>query len=169
MYGGGMYGGYGGMMSPYGGGLGPLSGLNQLLFGVQSVVFSLSQAVQIIGMNTAAIKNLLESATAMFDHAVATWHEMQVLERQALAGESEEDRKRRRRLRALRWAMVTAATYAGYRLLRAAFGGHKRQPKLPASSTGQRSMYPTSHSPYTAGSSYPASPYASSSGYSGYY
>ena len=107
--------GYGGMMMPAGG---PFSGLNQFLFGVQNVIFSLSQAVQIVGMNTQALHHLLESATAMFDHAVATWHEMRVLEATSRRHETEEMKKRRRRLRAVRWAVVTAVVYAGYKLIR---------------------------------------------------
>jgi len=141
LLGGGMmgYGGLGmlgspyGMMSPmYGGGYGggPLSGLNQMLFGAQQVIFSLAQAVQIVGMNSAALKQLMENALAMFEHAVATWHEVRALEREASRGEeSEEDRKRRRRLRAVRWTLVVASTYAGYRLLRRVFGYGQQQRK----------------------------------------
>lgn len=117
MYGDGMYGG--GMMSPYSMmSPGPLSGLNQFLFSVQSVIFSLGQAVQIIGMNTQGLKQLLESATAMFDHAVQTWQEMQSLEQKARHHETEEDRKRRSRLRAMRMALVAGISYLGYRLVR---------------------------------------------------
>lgn len=116
MYGGGgMYGGAYGGVGLHGG---PMSNLNQLLFGVQNVIFSLTQAVQIIGMNTEAVKKLLESGIAMFDHAVATWQEMKALEDASRESESEEDRKRRRRLRALRWALTTAVMYAGYSLVR---------------------------------------------------
>lgn len=79
--------------------------------------------LQIIGMNTQAIQQLLETATSMLDRAVKTYHEMRTLEAQSNALESEEDTKRRRRLRALRWTMVVAATYAGYKLMRMAFVG----------------------------------------------
>ena len=112
--------GYSGMMMPPSIG-GPFSGLNQFLFGVQNVIFSLGQAVQIVGMNTQALHHLLESATAMFDHAVATWHEMRFLEETNRRHETEEMKKRRRRLRAVRWAVVTAVVYAGYKLIRRAF------------------------------------------------
>jgi hypothetical protein len=117
--------GYGGVGAG-GGILGPLSSLNQFLFGVQAVVFSLGQAVQIVGMNASAIHQLLESATAMFDHAAATYRELRDLERKHQGGaehESDQDRKRRRRLQALRWALAAAASYAGYRLARRVVAG----------------------------------------------
>jgi hypothetical protein len=117
--------GYGGVGAG-GGILGPLSSLNQFLFGVQAVVFSLGQAVQIVGMNASAIHQLLESATAMFDHAAATYRELRDLERKHRGGEeheSDRDRKRRRRLQALRWALAAAASYAGYRLARRVLAG----------------------------------------------
>ena len=153
-YGGGMMMGspYYGMMPPMGG---PLSTLNQFLFGVQNVVFSLGQAVQIVGMNTQALRQTLESASAMFDHAIATWNEMQVIEAASRENESEEMKKRRRRLRALRWAMVVAVSYAGYRLLKRVFSSQKRRPPMqiegqPPSYTVQPgSTYrPSSHNSY---------------------
>jgi len=129
---------YYGMMPPMGG---PLSTLNQFLFGVQNVVFSLGQAVQIVGMNTQALRQTLESASAMFDHAIATWNEMQVIEAASRENESEEMKKRRRRLRALRWALVAAVSYAGYRLLRKVLLRKRRHPMriegLNRSYTGQ--------------------------------
>ena len=108
----------GGMM--YGG---TSSSLHQLLFGVQNVIFSLTQAVQIIGMNTEAVKSLLTHATTLIDHAVATWKEQahhlleQQQQRQNDAPESVDQRKRRRRLRAIRWALTTVGTYAAYKVL----------------------------------------------------
>ena len=142
MYGGGMMGGYGSM---YGGGMmygspmmtGPLSGLNQFLFSVQSVLFSLSQAVQIVGMNTHTLQQLLDSASTMLDHAAKTWHEMQEIEAQSRELESEEDKKRRRRLRALRWALVTAVTFGAYKLLRSVF--RKKQRPMIQQHRGQPS------------------------------
>jgi len=125
MYGGaGMYG-----MSPYYGGMpqmGPLSGLNQFLFGVQNVVFSLSQAVQILGMNTQALQQLLDTATTMLEQALAAYKEMRALEMMANDSESEEAKKKRRRLKALRWALVLAVTYGGYRVVRVAFQQKRR-------------------------------------------
>jgi hypothetical protein len=169
---GGMYGG-GGMGGMYGGGMGmgmlgspygmspmmggPLSGLNQFLFGIQNVISSLGQAVQIVGMNTHAVNQLLEAATAMFDHAVATWSEMRAIEAAASEFESEEDKKRRRRLRALRWAMVTAATYAGYKCIKWLFSSSRRRhhrPMLEGQSSTAMGGYPA---PYSG--SYGSSPY----------
>ena len=117
---GGMMGGAGLFGSPFygGGGIGPFSGLNQFLFGVQNVIFSLSQAVQILGMNTQALHQLLESGTQMVDHAIATWHEMQTLDQIQRSRETEEEKKRRRRLRAMRWALVLGVSYAGYKIVR---------------------------------------------------
>jgi hypothetical protein len=132
------FGGYCGGGTGYGGGfnyygqmppLGPMSSLNQFLFGVQNVIFSLSQAVQIIGMNTEAVKHLFESVSAMFDHATASWQEMRALEFQARDAETPEARKRRRRLRALRWALACAITYAGYSLIRKLLSSARRRSK----------------------------------------
>lgn len=120
-----------GMTPYYGGGMpqmGPLSGLNQFLFGVQNVIFSLSQAVQIVGMNTQAMQKLLETVTAMIENAMKTYTEMRALELAARDCESQEARKKRRRLKALRWAVVFAVTYTGYRLVRVAF--QPRKPRL---------------------------------------
>jgi hypothetical protein len=165
MYGGGMGMGMG-MGSPYGMSPmmgGPLSNLNQFLFGVQNVLSSLGQAVQIVGMNTQAVKQLLEAATGMFDHAVATWSEMRAIEAAASEFESEEHKKRRRRLRALRWAMVTAATYAGYKCIKWLFSSSRRRHQRPMLE-GQ---------PSTGGYSAPYRPYSSdpyaSSAHSGNY
>ena len=122
-----MYGGYGspyaspygGMFSPVGMGIsGPLSNLNQFLFGVQSLIFSLGQAVQIIGMNTQALKQLFESVTSLIDSALKSWNEMRILEVSSQLEESEEGRKKRRRLKAFRWAIVAATSYLGYRIVR---------------------------------------------------
>lgn len=108
--------GYGSPMlgSPLMGMGGPLISLNQFLYSVQNVIFSLSQAVQIVGMNAQGLKQLLESATAMFDHIIASLHELVEPQR----AESPDERKRRRRVRAMRWAFITALSYAGYKLLR---------------------------------------------------
>lgn len=141
--GGGMYGGmYGGGMyngMPVGGG--PMQHLNQFLFGVQNVIFSLSQAVHIIGMNTEAVQKLLVHVTAMFDHAVSTWSELQTLERQSRATESVADRKRRRRLRALRWALLVAGSYASYRVVHwliVLYRRGRRQQQLPSNYAAAR-------------------------------
>ena len=158
MYGGGMYGG--GMLSPYGMmSPGPLSGINQFLFSVQSVIFSLGQAVQIIGMNTQGLKQLIESAAAMFDHAVQTWHEMQSLEQQARHHETDEDRKRRARLRAMRMVFVAGISYLGYRLVRRILFPQRRsqRPAIVDGSYCQPNTYatpPQGLHPYGSGSGY---------------
>jgi hypothetical protein len=123
--GGGMYGGGSGMMlgGMYGGaaGGGPLSGLNQALYGFQSLILSLGQAVQIVGMNTAALQQLLESTCKMVDHAIHVYRDMRALEIASQHSELPEDKKRRRRLRALRWCIMLSVSYAGYKIIRMAF------------------------------------------------
>lgn len=149
LYGGGagMYGG--GLMSPYYGGImgGPLSGLNQLFFSIQSVIFSLGQAVQIIGMNAQGLRQLLESVTSMFDHAVETWHQMQTLEAQARRWETPEDRKRRARLRAMRMALVAGISYLGYRLVRRLLFPNTRRRQHAAIGYGQGTIMGGTPSP----------------------
>jgi hypothetical protein len=169
-------GGGGGMMgSPYYGGMmgGPLSGLNQMLFSVQSVIFSLGQAVQvchtslllrllyiptltiflshqIVGMNTQALHQLLDTATSMFDHALLTFQEMRALDARSLENESPEDQTKRRRLKALRWAIIMSIAYGGYRLIRRLLRRRQYQRQLsmyPAQQQQQQyssasSMYP---------------------------
>ncbi|KAL7579846.1 hypothetical protein ACA910_004858 [Epithemia clementina (nom. ined.)] len=118
-YGSSPYSSYSGMYTPMGMGVpGPLSSLNQFLFGVQSVIFSLGQAVQIIGMNTQALKQLFESVASMIDHAMVSWNEMRRLDASAQMEESDEEKKKRRRVKALRWTVVAATSYLGYRLAR---------------------------------------------------
>lgn len=187
MMGAGMYGGGAGIYGAGGMGMygtmaglgGPMSGLNHFLFGIQNVIFSLSQAVQIIGMNTEAVKHLLESATAMFDHAVARWQELRALEAAHRHTESPEARKRRRRLRALRWALVAGVTYAGYAFVRKLLqwsSGSSRQRRHRL--TMEAAATPTSPSTYHSyaplygsnSSDYPSagvsSPYGMGYGYS---
>jgi len=106
------------MMGGMGGGGPLLNSLNQFLFGVQAVIYSLSSAVQVIGMNTHALQQLVEALQQMIDHAVTTFREMRTLEASSSANETEEQKLRRRRLKALRWAFVLTATYASYRLMR---------------------------------------------------
>ena len=130
MYGGGYgTGGYGNMMYGGGGGGGPmLSGLNQFLFGVQNVIFSLSQAVQIVGMNTDAVQQLFAAGAALCTRAVTTWREMRAIEAAAhrttttAATETPDARRRRRRLRALRWMFVASVSWAGYQVIRKLMG-----------------------------------------------
>jgi hypothetical protein len=145
------------MMTGMGGGIfQPLTSLNQFLFGIQSVIFSLGQAVQIIGMNAQALKQLLESACAMFDHAVATWNEQL-------------DDPRRRRLRTIRWAMVTAATFAAFKLIRRTMSRRR----LPYDYSSHGGLHPAPYGPtssfYQGHPSYGAgSPYGNAYGPSAY-
>ena len=121
---GGMYGGlygnsmYGmGMMSPMMFG-GPFSGLYQVLFGVQNVIFSLGQAVQILGMNQQALQQALDSVSTMADHAIATFYELRALEAVEQKHETEDQKKRRRRLKAMRWALLMGTSWFAYKLFK---------------------------------------------------
>jgi hypothetical protein len=160
MYGGGgMYGG-GLMGGMYGGAGGPLSGLNQALYGFQSLILSLGQAVQIVGMNTAALQQLLESTSKMVDHAIHVYKEMRAVEMASQHSELPEDKKRRRRLRALRWCIMLGVSYAGYKIIRMAF--RKRTMRIEYG--GAQTQYPQRSSamvPYSQGysSNYNSSPY----------
>ena len=78
-------------------------------------------------MNTQAIQQLLDTASTMLDHAMKTYKEMRALEARNNELESEEDKKQRRRLRALRWMMIATVTYAGYRVIKLAFRRRKQR------------------------------------------
>ena len=158
-YGGGYgspYGSYGGMYSPMGmASPGPLSNLNQFLFGVQSVIFSLGQAVQIIGMNTQALKQLFDSVSSMVDHAISSWNEMRRLEAAAHMEESEEAKKERRRLRTIRLCIVSAASYLTYRIVRRLLRRGSSTARLHASGYGDGRHHPSlayGESPFPHGS-----------------
>ncbi len=122
----GYYGGAASMMapSPFMGmgmntmGLPYLSGLNQVVFNIQNIIFSISQAVQIVGANQQALQHAWESLNQMVDHAVATFHEMRALEAIERDCESEEERNRRKRLKALRYAFVFGGSWLAYKLIR---------------------------------------------------
>lgn len=133
MYGG-MYGGGLGMMSPMmmpppppmGG---PFSGIYQALYGLQNVVFSIGQMVHMIGMNQQQLQQAWESLNRMVEHAVKTFRELQRLEAQERRHDTEEDRQRRRRLKALRYALVFGGSYVAYKLVRNLLfrGGQRRR------------------------------------------
>jgi hypothetical protein len=89
-----------------------------VLFGVQNVVFSLSQAVQVLGMNQQAITQAFDSLTSMFDHAIAIFHELRALEALETEKENEEQKKRRTRLKAIRWALMMGSSWLVYKLMR---------------------------------------------------
>lgn len=124
------YGGYGmgGMMSPMMMMPGsPFSGLYQVLFGVQNVVFSLSQAIQVLGMNQQAIQQAFDSLVNMFDHAVATFHELRAIEAMQIEKETEEQKRRRRRLKAIRWAILMGGSWLVYKLIHRITTGKRRR------------------------------------------
>ena len=163
MYGGGMYGaGMYGMMSPMMMG-GPFSGVYQLLFGVQSVVMSLGQAVQLIGMNQQALQQALDAAWNLVDHSMATFHELRQLEATNSAKETPEQKQKRRRLKALRWALVMGTSWFVYKLLRRIFTSSRRK-RLGYHQQGRHN----NSNPYSTSSGYHYLPMTSS--YSpGYY
>ncbi len=97
---------------------GPFSGIYQVLFGVQNVVFSLTQAVQLLGTNQHAIQQAFDSLTAMMDHALATFQELRALEAVSTERETEEQKRRRQRLRTLRWAFMMGSSWLLYKLIR---------------------------------------------------
>jgi hypothetical protein len=112
-------------MSPYYGGMspmmtggGPFNSLNQFLYGIQTVVFSLSQAVQLLGMNQQVLQQAFDSLSSMMDHAISTFHELRALEAMDHASETEEQRHRRKRLKTIRWCLMAAGSYIVYKLIR---------------------------------------------------
>ena len=108
------YMGMGGM----GGGLPYLSGLNQMVYNVQNIIFSISQAIQVVGANQQALQHAWESLNQMVDNAVVTFHEMRALESIEQECETEEERNKRKRLKALRYAFVFGGGWLAYKLIR---------------------------------------------------
>lgn len=156
MYGGGMYGSpfmYGGGMPMMGG---PFSGVYQLLFGVQNVVFSVTQAIHLMGTNQQAIQHAFESLTKMMDHALATFQELRTLEATEHANESEEKRKRRQRLKTLRWAFVVGSSWLLYKVIRQITTSRRRKRLgYEGGMTGSSMMqYPYSSGGYGMGSQF---------------
>lgn len=94
-------------------GFGPLSTINQYLFSFQSFIFAIGQAVQIVGMNTHQLHQLYDQLTAMAEVII---HEIKTLSTQKVATKnlSDEERKRRRRLKAIRWGLLFGASYASF-------------------------------------------------------
>ncbi len=70
-------------------------------------------------MNTQALNQLYHQAMAMLDQALATIHELKTLET-ATSGKilSEEEMKKRRRLKAIRWSIMLGISYGGYAFVR---------------------------------------------------
>ena len=146
------YGMMGATLPYYGGGaggmMGPFSGLHQVLFGVQNVIFSVTQAVQLMGTNQQALQLAFDSVTKMVDSAIATFCELRALEAQREY--TPEQQRQRKRLRALRWAMVMGGSWLVYRVVRRITSKRKRLsntfPHLASSFGG--AMIPYQQPPY---------------------
>jgi hypothetical protein len=100
------------------GGLPYLSGLNQMVYNVQNIIISISQAIQVVSANQQALQHAWESLNQMVDHAVSTFHEMRALESIERECETEEERNKRKRLKALRYAFVFGGGWLAYKLIR---------------------------------------------------
>lgn len=158
-------------------GFGPISTINQYLFSFQSFIFAIGQAVQIVGMNTHQLHQLYDQLTAMVDQALNYINEMKTLSIQEVATKnlSDEEIRRRRRLKAIRWGLLFSASYASFWTIlkwykkRKDFtrrkklitdGGpnmHSRAPTLqssPQHSFGSMNMMPSPPSMYGAHSNY---------------
>ena len=71
-------------------------------------------------MNTQALHQLYGQAMSMLDSALSTLSEMRALEQRMSKSETEmteEEKKRRRRLKALRWSFLLGVSYMGYRFV----------------------------------------------------
>jgi hypothetical protein len=107
------------MMPPIpSGGMGPFSGIYQVLYGVQNVIFSITQAVQLVGMNQQLLQQAWESISQMVDHAFVTFHEMRMLELQNNREETEKEKQQKRRLKALRYTLVFGGSWLVYKIVR---------------------------------------------------
>lgn len=159
---GGMIGGgyYGGAGMALGSTSGPLASFNQFLFGVQAVIFSLGQAIQIVGMNAHALQQLLDAALAAFDRATTAYRELRSLEAARHETDDEESRKRLRRFQALRWTVVVAATYGGYRLVKRLL--FQRRPPQSQHSTLSMPPSPPSYYASAQGPAHTSYPYSGS-------
>lgn len=69
-------------------------------------------------MNTQALHQLYNQAIAMFDQALSAIHELKTLEANDNVQLSDEEKKKRRRLKAIRWSIVFGISYAGYSFIR---------------------------------------------------
>jgi hypothetical protein len=68
-------------------------------------------------MNTQALHQLYGQGMTMLDNILNTLHEINTLENASQKQLSEEDKKRRRRLKALRWSILVGGSYVGYRVV----------------------------------------------------
>jgi len=115
-------------------------GITNFLFSVQSVVFSLGQTMQIISMNSQALSQMCQSTKQMIEQAVKNLIEfksqfenfMISCDKHATSHtltNSEQDRKRRRKLKAIRWTLAMTVTFMGYKLVRYAMQRRRRRPQ----------------------------------------
>jgi len=157
--------GMGGMgMNGMGGGLPYLSGLNQMVYNVQNIIFSISQAIQVVGTNQQALQHAWESLNQMVDHAVVTFHEMRALESIERECETEEERSKRKRLKALRYAFVFGGGWLAYKLIRNLLF---RKRSLPLRQYGQSSNLDTLSQQMASPSSTAMSNYSSPNNFHG--
>jgi len=105
-------GGMGGLGIPY------FSGIYQTMYGVQNLIVSISQVIQVVGTNQQALQHAWESLNRMIDHAVVTFAEMRALESIERENETEEDRRRRKRLKAIRYAIVFGGGWFACKMIR---------------------------------------------------
>mmetsp|Transcript_10489 Transcript_10489/g.15584 ORF Transcript_10489/g.15584 Transcript_10489/m.15584 type:complete len:278 (-) Transcript_10489:4-837(-) len=195
MYGGGMYGGMG--MSPYGmmgmgmmgmGGLATNNPITNLLFSFQQVIFTVTQTIQVVGMNAESLKLMMHNAKEMAMKAqISITDTMRQIDAHIAANErmaareTREQKKKRRRLKALRWSMVMVAAYAAYKLFlkRLIFGRRRRRGIMNGGAMlggagvdaglggmGMMSMYNNNYG-YGNGSMYGGGGYGASSPYGG--
>ena len=68
-------------------------------------------------MNTQALHQMYEQGMTILDKVLRTLHEINSLENISQKHLSEEDKKRRRRLKALRWSVLVGGSYIGYRFV----------------------------------------------------
>merc|ERR1719221_2170810 len=76
----------------------PLNNITNMLFGLQQAIFSLSQVVQIVGMNSNALSQMVSSTLHLFDSAYNTISELHTLHQNTSRTEnkaiiSEDERK----------------------------------------------------------------------------
>ena len=136
---------------------GPFSGVYQVLWGVQNVIFSLHQVVQLLGTNQQALQQIVESLTNMVDKALSTFSELRALQVQEEEQATEAQRKRRSRLKALRWAMLASASWLVYKLLRRlSLARRRRRLTYPQQGGGGTLLSPSSYYTPSVPSLYPS-------------
>ena len=69
-------------------------------------------------MNTQALQQLYQNGMSMVDQVLKTLHDMNATTNLCINDTSEEEKQRKRKLKALRWTMVFSISYIGYKLIR---------------------------------------------------